>query len=330
LAAKARARLLALRALIRQAQQRAADALRLSVSAVEEAKDADDDEALARAYLVMDWAYHVLGRPEQAVHLELALDIYEQLGDLDGAGNVMNNLGGFAYFDGEWDTAVAWYLRAQSAYRRAGNEVSAAVAGGNIGEVLVSQGRLVEAEPILEGAVRVLRAARALDDVLFAEIQFARLKVENGDTQEAIFRLESLRAEATALGQSGYAFEAALHLSFALLAEGSCDKAWTLLEDAASVAGGVDPLYAPSVARARTLALTKMGQLDLAQGEVLAGISAAQDQGLAYEEAMLLLAKVEIRRAAGLKPDPEDLERAEALLKKCGVRPRAHPTPTTT
>jgi class 3 adenylate cyclase/tetratricopeptide (TPR) repeat protein len=326
LAAKTRARLAALRALIRQAQQRAADALRLSVSAVEEAKDADDDEALARAYLVMDWAYHFLGRPDQAVHLELALDIYERLGDLDGAGNVMNNLGGFAYFDGEWDTALAWYLRAQDAYRRAGNEVSAAVAGGNIGELLVSQGRLVEAEPILEEAVRVLRAARALDDVLFAEIQLDRLKVEKGDTQAAIMGLEALRAEATTLGQSGYAFEAALHLSFAFLAEGRCDQAWTLLDDAEAVAGGVDPLYGPSVARARTMALIKMGQLDAAQDQVLPGISAAQEQGLAYEEAMLRLLKVEIRRATGLSPDPGDIERAEALLSKCGVRPRAHPT----
>jgi len=324
-AAITRARVAALRALIRQAQQRASDALRLSISAVEEAKDAGDDEALARAYLVMDWAYHVLGKTEHANHLELALDIYQRLGDRDGAGNVMNNLGADAYLDGEWDKAVDWYLRAQDAYRRAGNEVSAAVAGGNIGEVLVSQGRLSEAEPILEDAVRVLRAARALDDVLFAEIQLARLKVERGHPQEAIIRLEALRAEATALGQSGYAFEAALHLSFALLAEGRCDEAWALLDDAEALAGGVDPVYGPSVARARTMALTMMGQLDAAQDQVLAGISAAQEQGLAYEEALLRLAQVEISRAAGLSPEPEDFQRAEELLNQCGVRPKAHP-----
>lgn len=329
-AAKTRARLTALRALIRQAQQRASDALRLSISAVEEATSAADDEALARAYLVMDWAYHVLGKPDQATHLELALDIYERLGDLDGAGNVMNNLGGFAYFDGKWDNAVDWYLRAQDAYRRAGNEVSAAVAGGNIGEVLVSQGRLAEAEPILRDAARVLRAARALDDVLFAEIQLARLKVEKGDIRESILELVALRDEAASLGQSGYAFEAALHLSFALLTEGRSHEAWALLDEAEAVAGGIDPVYGPTLARARTIALTKMGQFDAAQDQVLVGISIAQEQGLAYEEALLRLSKAEIRRSAGLNPEPDDLERVEALLSQCGVRPRAHPTQSAT
>ena len=48
----------------------------------------------------------MLGVTDTEARGELALVLYERLGDLDGAGKASNNLGGIAYFDGRWDDAV--------------------------------------------------------------------------------------------------------------------------------------------------------------------------------------------------------------------------------
>ena len=62
--------------------------------------------ALARAYLVSEWANRVLGISESTAYGELALELYERIGDLDGAAKASNNLGAIAYFDGGWDDAL--------------------------------------------------------------------------------------------------------------------------------------------------------------------------------------------------------------------------------
>ncbi len=301
-AANARARLTALQALLRQAQQRADPALRLADQAIAEAIAADDDDALARAYLVSDWANRVLGATAPTGYGELALDIYERLGDLDGAGKASNNLGAIAYLAGQWDDAVKWYRKALDSYKRCGNEAAAAVAGTNLAEVLVSQRAIAEAEPMLRESIRILRSSRALDDVLFAEIQLGRLLVERGDNAAAVEHLTAVRGEAAAIGQVGYAFEAAMHLAAAFAAQHLFDVAARTLDDAVASIGFVDPLYQPTLARVRAMALTGKGQLADSRQVLEHGLVTAREQGLRYEEGLLLLASLQVDRAAGTEP----------------------------
>ena len=228
----ARARLIALQAWLRQAQQRAAPAAALATRAVEEAMLSGDDTALARAYLVSDWANRVLGISNTAAYGELALELYERIGDLDGAAKASNNLGAIAYFDGRWDDTLRWYRGALDRYARCGNDTSAAVAGTNLGELLVSRGAFAEAESVLSDAIRVLRAAGAIDDLLFAEIQFGRLLVERGEAEAAVDRLDRVRADAAEVGQVGYAFEAALQLALGQSGLGRFEDALATLDEA--------------------------------------------------------------------------------------------------
>ena len=315
-----KARLTALRALIRQAQQRASDALTLAEQAAGEAEEAGDDEAMARSYMILDWANRRLGQPDRAGHASKALTIYEELGDLDAAGDVLNNLGADAYVEGEWDEAVDLYAKGRDAHERAGNGVGAAVAGTNIGELLISQNRLEEARSILEDAIRVLRAAKALDDGLFAEIQLGRLLVEQGDYEEADKQLNDLRSEALGLGQSGYALEAAMHLADSKVAQGDGAGALHLLDEAEEAAGGEDLLYAPTLERVRAQALADEGRFEEAEEQLQLGLNEARRQGVTYEEALLLLVQAEVARQSGRDAKAADPERADRILQRLGVR----------
>ena len=73
---------------------------------------------------------------------------------------MLNNLGGFTYYEGRWDDAVALYERGREIRLRTGNAVEAAFIACNIGEVLTDQGNLVEAETRFREALRVARAAK--------------------------------------------------------------------------------------------------------------------------------------------------------------------------
>jgi tetratricopeptide (TPR) repeat protein len=215
----ATARLNALNAQIRQLQEHMPAAVHLAEQAMVEAEASGEREALARSYQVLDAAYVMLGQSAKAVYGERALAIYDELGDLPGTAVVTNNLGGQAYWKGEWESAVTFYARAQDAFLRAGNESEAATCGANIGEVLVSQGRLEEAEEVLVPSVRVLRAHGLVDAAIFAEIQLARLRLLRGD-DGAMDRLSALRGEAIRTGQVQSAIEAAILLSHGLVLTG--------------------------------------------------------------------------------------------------------------
>ena len=98
-----RAQLTVWRAAIRAEQGRLREALNWAERGIEEASVANDKRALARAYLIRDYAELGTGQSEGPVWSRKALEIYEELEDLAGIGIASLNLGGYAYFAGEWD-----------------------------------------------------------------------------------------------------------------------------------------------------------------------------------------------------------------------------------
>ena len=69
----------------------------------------DEQEALAHAYFILDWALVELGRGSEAVHSQRALELYQELGKLGPPATIYNNLGLFAWWEGRWDEAVELY-----------------------------------------------------------------------------------------------------------------------------------------------------------------------------------------------------------------------------
>ena len=270
---------------------------------------------LARAYLVSDWANRVLGISDAAAYGELALELYERTGDLDGAAKASNNLGGDRVLRrplGRRPAVVP--ARARLLRQRAVTTRRRRSPARNLGELLVSRGAFAEAESVLHDAIRVLRAAGAIDDLLFAEIQLGRLLVERGDAEDAVDLLARVRADAADVGQVGYAFEAALQLASGQSGLARYDDALGTLDDAVRDVGFVDPVYQPSLARVRAAALAGCGRVDDAIRELDEGLASAREQGLAYEEALLLHAAARLEHGSGARPADATLDAMTAIF----------------
>ncbi len=323
-ARKMHARLSSLAAMVRFAQQRHADALRRAKVAIAEARSAEEPEALAEALVAADSAQLSLGGGGTDRLLE-ALAIYQSTGDLVSESMVRANLGCAAYLAGRWDEALEWFAGDRDIRQRTGDAVGAAISASNVGEIFVKRGHLTEGEQMLRYAIRVLRASGFNDGAAYAELQLGRALVKRGALDEAIAMLERIGTEFTALGQSSSALEAALVGALARIRQGKADAALALVDRATAAAGSSAGLLAPQVAEARARALAANGNGAAAIREIESGLMAARKLGLLYDEAMLLVARIEITREAGLQADPADLAESARILDGLGahVSPRS-------
>jgi class 3 adenylate cyclase/tetratricopeptide (TPR) repeat protein len=310
-AVAARARLRAMRSEVRWLQGHPRWAIELAETAIGEAERSNERESLARAYSVLDGSYQMLGRPEMAVHERRALAILTELGDTRSCGIMELNLGVQAYADGKWDEAIDWYTRAREDSGRAGDRQHTAIAGANLGEVLVSRGELDEAERVLGEARRALRASGAIPFALFAETQLARSALERGDAERAATSLQRIVDEAATIGHAGILLEITVYFAHAQVQVGRADVALEALEAAATAAGEEAALLAAPVERVRAECLLALGRTDKATAALERGLRAAVDQSLLYEQLLIL-------RLRGSE-DPEELREIERLTQLLGV-----------
>ena len=316
---RARARLVRLSSALRLMEGRPSDARVLAERAAAEAETVGDRLELANAYAVLDGALVDLGEGVRAgVFAEKAVEIYSASGDLPGLGTVEVSIGVRAYAEGRWDDAVAAYLRAQNAFQRAGNEAQAALAAGNIGEVLVSQGRFAEAEPLLAETIRVLRAHASAGPALFCEMQIGRLKLGTGAFEEAARFLARTREEAAAIGIRGLASEAGIHLAATLTRQGDHDRALDVLDAEDERAGELVAALGGALACARAETLLAVGRLDEASAVVASGLIVSGEHDALYDRARLLVLEARLDRARG-KSGAEALREAGDLLQRLGV-----------
>jgi tetratricopeptide (TPR) repeat protein len=313
-ARRSAARLRSVRAGLLLDQLRPRMALKVGLQAVEEAEGSGDPGALARAYTNIDEAYQILGRRDQAVHEEKALEIFEELGDLRNVATLAINLGVQAYSDGHWDDAVALYSKAQEVSRRSGNAPAESAAAVNLGEVLISRGNLDGAETVLHEARRVLRGQKIIGFALFAETQLARLTMERGDVDAAVLALTGIIDEANRTGQERFAVDASVYLADALTRSGNPESALEVIETALMLAGEDAVFYQVPLERLRAAALIAMARPEDALAHLEPALVSARDQGLTYEEALILLLEVEI----GID-DGELLEEAHRLFADLGA-----------
>lgn len=316
---RAQARLLVERSSVRRYQQRPAEALPLAVEAERLARNVGDLETLALALVSVGWAQRMLGHGDGITNYEEALDIFERLGDMAGVALVSNNLGGEAYFEGRWDLAVQAYQRSLEAELRNGNDVAAAIPAGNIAEVLISQGRLDEAEPLLVDAIRVMRAS-GYPAAGFFETELARLHIHRGDYAAAEALLDRITAEGLATDEPASVLNAAIQRADSVLRQGNVTDALSLLDQITERAGEMAEVLAPVLGRLRAAALVSLGRSAEAVEQVDLALEHARRQGLLYDQALLLAQRHAMLVAGGRATDDDDLAEAQRLFATLGIR----------
>ena len=157
--------------------------------ALEEATTAGDKDAMAHAYYLLDVAEVSSGWSDGKFSVQ-ALELYRELGNRTKQADVMNNLGGYAYWAGRWDEARSWYERAREVYLDTGNIVDAGFATANLGEILLAQGDLADAEKVLHEALRGFRASGVRSQVAFVQnlLAAAAARAYRFEEAEALFK----------------------------------------------------------------------------------------------------------------------------------------------
>jgi predicted ATPase len=321
-AATTRAGLEAWYAAVRQAQGRSREAIAACLEAIGDAVAAGNLAAEAQASFILDWAYVESGRPELATHSARALEIYEQLGDLDGQAGVLNNLGGFAYFEGRWDDAIELYERGRDTRLRTGNAVEAALGTCNIGEVLADQGRLEEADAALRRALRVYRAADSPYGIAVASQHLGRVATLAGRIDEGFAHLEEARGMFELIGAASDVQEVDVNLAEAHLLAGDPATALEIAE--ANRDAGVVRFAA--LERIRGQAHAALGDDAAAREALESSLEEARARDALFDVARTLDALVDLDVRAGDLVTAEHREREAAdLLRRLGVRDLPEP-----
>ena len=311
-AARQRAQLTVWRAAVLQAQGRHGEAIRWCEQAIVEAEASADRDALAHAYFLLDWAHFDLGRPERATFSRVALGIYEELGDLGRQAVVLNNLGAWAYYRGDWDEAVELYERGRETRERTGDAVNAAFGTCNVGEILSDQGRLDEAEPRFREAKRVWQAAGDRPGVAFVTSALGRVATRAGRPDEALALLEEARAGFAHVGARVDVIDTVARIAECHALHGRPEEALELADESQRRGRALAELHAqlPLLERVRGWALVQLGERDAALEAFGASVDGARRRQAEYEFAVTLDAMA--RTPALLDHDEADACRAEA------------------
>lgn len=294
-------------------------ALASASSALERARSTDEGEALARALGVIDWANFMMGRDEPR-HGEQAIEILQELGYVERSVAIMNNMGAYAYLEGNWDEAIDWYRQSIEAAERSGNVYHAANSRMNLGELLVGQRRYEEATSLLNDAERVFRASNAPQALPFVSVYRARAALGLGRVDQAIEDLERVVSRQLDTGKSSEIPEAVIYLAEALARSDRSSEALDWLDRLESQAPEVALELSPGLGRVRGLVLASINRHREAIDALEQSIEAAVNDGDQYAEALTREARIETQIRVGQDPDPADIARVTDLFNQLGIR----------
>jgi tetratricopeptide (TPR) repeat protein len=304
----------------------------LCQQAIEEGERAEADAVVGRALHLLDLLELYSGGAGDEQQVLRALELFERCDDLPRQAGVWNHLGSRSYFAGEWNAAVERYQRSRDIHLRCGDDWSAAISSANIAEILVDQGRLAEARPLLEEALRVWRASATPSYVGFGASLMGRVCAREGRHAEAMaLYAEALAAYATK-DERFELIETELRVAETLLLQGQAPAATVRLAetqerlvDALRVAGVVQggaatstpPLdAAPTVTllRLQGVAAAQLGDHGEARARFERALEGSRARGALHDTALAL-------HALSWLDTDADAERTEAasLFAELGV-----------
>ena len=266
---------------IRQAQGRSRDAIVWCNRALGSACPSGAISAEALATKILDGARTALGDGGDHTLARRALDLYEEAGDLDGQARVMNNLGSYAFWQGDWSEAVSLWDRSSEILSSIGNAVAASLGTGNVAEVLADQGYLEEAEIRFRSVRRIWSAAGDRYGEAFADLHLARIAARSGRLDEASELFNEARDEFASMGATVEVMEADLRRAEGLLfARRHAEARAQLLERGLlPVPAEMPPPLIPVAHRTVGFVHLQFGKLDEATASFDTALAASREQG---------------------------------------------------
>jgi class 3 adenylate cyclase/tetratricopeptide (TPR) repeat protein len=317
-------------------QGRYRECTRFATEAALEAARAGHRAGLAHALYLEHMMSVYLGQPEDDLALR-ALAIFEELGDLVGQGNVLNNLGIGAYYLGTWVTSLEHYEASREARIRAGDVVGAATEENNIAEILSDQGDLEAARPLFESARATWVAAGYRVGVALATSNLGRLEARAGNIARGRALLEEALGDFREIRSPIFVSETEVRLDECLVLEGDFPRAIDYSSELLAGLRGRPGLDQLELTALRLLGTARaLADIAARPGEEPAEWSVALDEAVAwatalearYELALALAVRSELGLlidgagpplSAGRERAEDDDERARALFESLGV-----------
>jgi tetratricopeptide (TPR) repeat protein len=239
-------------------------------------------EAHARYLLSLNQTH--FGHPDRVENAQVALDIYEGLGDWVGAGKVLNNLGIDAYYDGRWIEAVDLYSQSRQASERAGDVHMMAMQDNNLAEIYSDQGHLGMAEDLFRRSESVWRPARFEVGIALVTSNLGRLEVRRGRGEEAMPLLQEAFHRFIDIGAGAYVTETRMRLVEAELHH-DAQMALASLEELVTDLGegGAERTMGAGLLRLRGHALALMGDTEGARAAFESALETAARDDARYE-----------------------------------------------
>jgi predicted ATPase/class 3 adenylate cyclase len=303
----ARAHLAMRYALSRFTQGQIDDALAWGDRAAREAEESTDKATLAQAYATLHGIYVATHREADLPYGELALEAYDELGNVSGQGRCLNNLAIAAHDGNRWVEAVSMLGRAAELYRRIGDTAAETNSLFNRAEIMVRQGHWAEAKQLFE---EVVVAARSVsDDELVAMTlrEAGRNAARAGDVADALVVLQQARAAFAEIDETEELPATDAAIAEALMRNGDTDEALAL-----SAPLTAEPELAASMHWVRGQALLAEQHVDEAAAEFERGIAVAAREDDLYAGALNTIG------LAGVRPGT-DSAGARATLTSLGV-----------
>ncbi len=315
-----RARLQVRYAFCRVNQGRYVDARRWAERGLAEAEAAHELKAQGQAHLVLHLVEVWSGAPKGEQHGEIALRIFEQLGDLTDQAHMLNNLAVRAGIEGRWPDALPMFARAAESFRRVGDATNAANADYNRADILVRQGRSDDALPLLENTHRVARAVGDEDLVALVRKEMGRAQSRAGDVPTGLKFLQEARAQLAKLREPQEVVDADIASAEAHLLAGRPERALVLIDGALAEAASIHAAtFLPSAYRVQAAALFATGEVTRARTALAEGLRQSSLSNVAHERGFLLAVAARIARQHHDSDADRLAEEARQALELLGV-----------
>jgi class 3 adenylate cyclase/tetratricopeptide (TPR) repeat protein len=304
----------------RQAKYR--DCMTWCARARKEAQASGNRSGLARALHTMDLCAISLEENNGAFGYR-ALAIYEELGDLGGQSTVLNNLGTAAFYHGQWLESLDLYGRAIDIAVRAGDKVRECQAKNNMAEIYIDQGRVAEAEPLLE----TLRGQWAAIPFPFGEavavLNLGRAAMRGSDYDKAAGLFEQAESQFSDMHSMYYLSECESSLLELRLrrrsgsGEGEVAEVERVEKVVASREG--DPYLAYPLARMKAVALARCGETARAIEVISESVNQAEQSGYLFDLAGALRIRAALVASLDQEADGQDRSRSDNLFAALSV-----------